>query len=49
MYNFLVHNQLYVVLIVVIVVWIGIAYALIRIERKVDRLEKVIEKSSKIE
>lgn len=48
MYDFLVHNQLYVVLIIVLVVWIGISFVLIRTERKIGRLEKIIEKTNKL-
>lgn len=47
MYDFLIHNQLYVVLIVVLVIWIGISFVLIRTERKIGQLEKIIQKTNK--
>ncbi len=40
MYNFLVQNSLYVVLLVALTVWIGIAYYLFRLERSVTKLQK---------
>lgn len=47
MYDFLVHNQLYVVLIIVLVIWIGISFVLIKTEKKIERLEKIIQKTNK--
>lgn len=49
MYDFLVRNQLYIVLIIVLVIWIGISVVLIRTERKIGRLEKMVQKTSKSE
>jgi hypothetical protein len=39
MYEFLTQNSLYVVLIVALTVWIGIAYYLFRLERAVITLQ----------
>lgn len=40
MYEFLTQNSLYVVLIVALTVWIGIAYYLFRLERAVSVLQQ---------
>jgi|DewCreStandDraft_5_1066085.scaffolds.fasta_scaffold90791_2 CcmD family protein len=47
MYDFLVHNQLYVVLIIVLVIWIGISFILFRTDKKIKKLEKIVEKTTK--
>ncbi len=44
MYNFLEQNQLYVVLIVVLIIWLGFVILLFRIDKKLQVLEKIIEK-----
>jgi hypothetical protein len=40
MYEFLTKQSLYVVLLVVLTIWAGIAYYLFRLERSVARLER---------
>lgn len=44
MYEFLVQNQQYIVLLVTLLVWIGIVWYLVRLDKKVDRLEKRLKK-----
>lgn len=44
MYEFLVQNQQYIVLLVTLLVWIGIVWYLVRLDNKVDKLEKRIKK-----
>jgi CcmD family protein len=43
MYQFLVENTLYVVLIIVLIIWFGIAFYIFRMERNLKRIEKIIE------
>ena len=43
MYEFFQNNAIYVVLLIVIVIWFGIAYYLLYLDRKVSKLEKNIE------
>lgn len=40
MYDFFAENSLYVVLFVVLTIWAGIAYMLVRLEKKVAKLER---------
>ncbi len=40
MYDFLTDNAIYVVLIVALVIWIGIAWYLVRLDKKVRALER---------
>jgi CcmD family protein len=44
MYEFLSQNQLYVVLSVTMLIWIGIVWYLIRIDKKIGQLEKQLKK-----
>jgi CcmD family protein len=44
MYEFLGHNQLYIVLLVVLLIWIGIVWYLFRLDKKIDRFEKLLKK-----
>ncbi len=44
MYEFLGQNQLYIVLFVTMIMWIGIVLYLIRLDKKVGRLEKQLGK-----
>ena len=39
MLEFMSHNQMYIVLGIVLLVWIGIVAYLVRLDRKVQRLE----------
>jgi CcmD family protein len=45
MYEFLSHNQLYVVLCVTLLIWAGIVWYLVRLDKKVQQLEKQMKKS----
>ncbi len=44
MESFLQQNQMYVVLVVVLLIWAGIVFYLWRIDRKVQSLEKQMKK-----
>jgi len=44
MYEFLGQNQLYIVLFVILIIWIGIVLYLIRLDKKIGRLEKQLGK-----
>jgi CcmD family protein len=44
--QFFVQNQLYIVLSVVLLIWGGISAYLIRLDRKVTALEKLMKKGS---
>ena len=46
MEEFLNANQMYIVLLIVLLIWGGIIYYLFRIERKIKALEKVFESKS---
>lgn len=46
MYEFFTQHSLYVVLTVVLTVWIGIAFYLVRLERSVTKLQNSIESQS---
>lgn len=42
MYSFLVQNSIYVVLIIVLIIWGGISFVLLSLDRKVTNLEKKV-------
>lgn len=44
MYEFLSQNQLYVVLCVTMLTWLGIVWYLIRLDKKIGQLEKQLKK-----
>jgi CcmD family protein len=44
MYEFLSQNQLYVVLIVTLLVWLGIVVYLVRLDKKIGKLEQQLKK-----
>jgi hypothetical protein len=44
MYEFLSQNQLYIVLSVTMLTWIGIVWYLIRLDRKIGQIEKQLKK-----
>lgn len=46
MENFFQQNQMYVVLTVVLLVWVGIVSYLWRIDRKVSKIENLMKKGS---
>lgn len=43
MNNLFDNNSIYIVLIISMIVWIGIAFILLRIDRKITKLEKQLE------
>lgn len=46
MLDFMTENQMYIVLSIVLLVWAGIVFYLVRLERKVTRLEETLKKES---
>jgi CcmD family protein len=44
MYEFLSQNQLYVVLTVTLLVWLGIVVYLVRLDKKIGKLEQQLKK-----
>ena len=42
MSEFLTNNSIYLVLIITLIVWIGLAFLLFNLDKKVTRLEKII-------
>jgi len=44
MYEFLSQNQLYIVLSVTLLTWIGVLWYLIRLDKKIGQLEKQLKK-----
>lgn len=44
MIEFLTNNQLYIVLSIVLIVWAGIVFYLVRLDRKVKELEHNLKK-----
>ncbi|GJQ20635.1 MAG: hypothetical protein HBSIN02_09900 [Bacteroidia bacterium] len=46
MVEFMSHNQMYIVLSIVLLVWAGIVAYLLRLDRKVRNLEKSMRKES---
>jgi hypothetical protein len=44
MYEFLSQNQLYIVLSVTMLTWIGIVWYLIRLDKKIGQIEKQLKK-----
>jgi len=46
MIEFMTENQMYIVLSIVLLVWIGIVVYLVRLDRKVSRLEETMKKES---
>ncbi len=43
MYQFLVENTVYVVMTIVLIIWFGLAFYLFKIDRKLKKIEKIIE------
>ncbi len=43
MYEFMIENTLIVVLVIVLVIWLGLAFYIFRMERNLKKMEKVIE------
>jgi CcmD family protein len=44
MYEFLNQNQMYIVLVVTMLIWSGIIWYLVRIDKKIGRIEKRMKK-----
>jgi len=44
MYEFLSQNQMYIVLCVTLLIWIGIVWYLVRLDKKIGQLEKQLKK-----
>ena len=44
MYEFLNQNQLYIVLCITLLIWFGIVWYLIRLDKKIGQLEKQLKK-----
>ena len=44
MYEFFNQNQMYIVLVVTLLIWLGIVWYLIRIDKKIKKIEKRLEK-----
>ena len=44
MLEFMTENQMYIVLSIVLLVWAGIVFYLVRLDRKVSRLEETLKK-----
>lgn len=44
MYEFLNQNELYIVLIIVLVCWVGLFLYLLRLDKKLSKLEKMLLK-----
>ena len=44
MVEFLHQNQMYIVLVVTLLIWFGIIWYLVRIEKKVEQIEKRLKK-----
>jgi CcmD family protein len=43
MVEFLSQNQLYIVLCITLITWLGIVWYLLRLDKKIERLEKQIK------
>jgi CcmD family protein len=44
MYEFLTQNQMYIVLVITLLIWTGIVWYLIRLDKKVGKIEKQLMK-----
>lgn len=44
MYEFFNQNQMYVVLVVTLLIWFGIIWYLVRIDKKIKKIEKRLQK-----
>lgn len=42
MYDFLVNNSIFVVLIIALIIWLGISFFLIIIDKKISKIEALI-------
>jgi CcmD family protein len=46
MLDFMTEHQMYIVLSIVLLVWAGIVFYLVRLDRKISRLEETLKKES---
>jgi CcmD family protein len=44
MYEFLNQNQMYIVLVITMLIWTGIVWYLVRLDKKVGKIEKQLKK-----
>lgn len=44
MFEFLNQNQMYIVLVVTLLIWFGIIWYLVRVDKKVEQIEKRLKK-----
>ena len=44
MYEFLNQNQMYIVLVITLLIWSGIVWYLVRIDKKIRQIEKRLKK-----
>ncbi len=44
MYEFLTQNQMYIVLVITLLIWTGIVWYLVRLDKKVGTIEKQLKK-----
>lgn len=44
MFDFLANNQLFIVMTIVLLIWVGIVFYLFRLDRKVKQLEQSMKK-----
>jgi len=44
MYEFLTQNQMYIVLVITLLIWTGIVWYLVRLDKKVGKIEKQLKK-----
>lgn len=49
MYEFLVQNQQYIVLLVVLTIWFGLFIVIFRLDKKLDKLEKTLKKKTELQ
>ena len=42
--DFLAQNQLYIVLTIVLIIWVGLAFFLMRLDKKITTLEQSLKK-----
>jgi len=44
MYEFLNQNQMYIVLVITLLIWSGIIWYLVRLDKKIEQIEKRLKK-----
>lgn len=43
MYDFLIHNQQFVVLFIVLIIWLGLFFVIFQLNKKLNQIEKTIK------